>query len=229
MLFDLPELRGQGIGGAVPGDGGEGELHVFRRQLTLAGVELNTLAKVELPGAPVVRDLPALREQGNELAGLGVAAQQVLVHRLGRGVPRPQHRDAAASVVAEGGDGHSSVPSGRDASPMVGAERHSAVVSRAVMKRRRLIIDRRDDAEGSSMTRGPDPVRGSRENPWAPLVRLGDTRSRAGVRLSYSKTVDFGRAVAAGPAELASSPVRPTRLATRAAARPGRPAWRGAG
>ena len=53
--LDQPELRRQRVGGAVLGDGGEGELARPPRSARRAVVELHALAEVELPGAAAVQ------------------------------------------------------------------------------------------------------------------------------------------------------------------------------
>ena len=69
-------------------------------------MELDAPAQIKRPSAAAVRDLPALRQHGRQLAGLGIASQEILAkgledHVLGSGI---QVRQPA--LVAEGGHRH---------------------------------------------------------------------------------------------------------------------------
>jgi hypothetical protein len=102
--LDEAELRRQRVGGAVLRDGREREPDVLGRELAASAVELDALANVEGPGAAAVRDLPALGQHGGELAGLGVAGEEILEHGLEDDVLGPDVQVGQPPLVAERGD-----------------------------------------------------------------------------------------------------------------------------
>src|SRR6267378_1820374 len=99
--LDQPELGRERVGGAVLGEGGEREPHVLGGQFAASVVELDALAQIEGPGAAAVRDFPALRQHGSEIAGLRIAGEEVLVHRLEDHVLGPDVQVRKPALVAE--------------------------------------------------------------------------------------------------------------------------------
>jgi hypothetical protein len=107
--LDQAELRRQRVGGALLDDGLEGELDVLGREFHPI-VEADSFAQRKSPGAATIQNLPPLGQHGRQLAGLGIAGQQILEdglqdHVLGTGIELRQ-----PALSCEGGNRHRESP-----------------------------------------------------------------------------------------------------------------------